>query len=395
MAWIRKRRRNDGGITYVVTWREPGDTKESTISIKDDLAKAELNVRLLDANGQSFAAAKRSQENAKIGGPSLIDSMLRHISTLVGVEDETVRRYRSMARDHFKGNFGNLPVAAVEHDDVITWIRYMQAKPSKKRPGQGYSAKSIWGYHALLSATMESAIRLGFRTSNPCRGIKLPKESATEEKMRFMTAEESLAIVRTLPLRYQPLMMALRGTGMRWGEATALYAKDFKLDVSPPSVRIERAWKGDGHGGLYIGPPKTKKSRRTISLPPSLVAEIRPLVEAAQADGGFVFRDDDGIQIRQSRFFNHWKRALTELDYPEETGERPRIHDMRHTHASLMLGGGFEIFKLSRRLGHESIQTTVDRYSHLTPDAHFQGAEIAENVLSVEAVPEVSIVEAA
>lgn len=382
MAWIRKRRRNDGGITYVVTWREPGDTKESTLSIKDDLARAELNVQLLDANGQSFAAAKRAQDNANIGGPSLRDVMTKHINLLTSAGPSAIASYRSAVRDHFAGQFGHMPIKAVRHEDIVTWIRYMEAKPNLRNKKKTLSAKSISNHHGLLSATMKTAIRLGLRDDNPCGGIALPKDDATEEKMHFMTREESSAIINEMPERYRPLLKALLATGMRWGEATALYAKDFKLDASPPTVRIERAWKSDRAGNFYIGPPKTKKSRRTISLPASLVTEIREHVEAARKSGTFVFLDDDGLQIRQNRFYNYWKRGLTRLGYPAVEGERPRIHDFRHTHASMMLSGGFEIFKLSRRLGHESIQTTVDRYSHLTPDAHFEGAAIAEKAFA-------------
>lgn len=386
MAWIRKRRRNDGGITYVVTWREPGDTKESTISIKDDRARAELNVQLLDANGQSFAAARRAQENANIGGPSVRDLMTKHIGLLTSAGPSALASYRSAVRDHFGGQLGHLPVKAVKHEDIVIWIRYMQTKPSLRSKTKGLSAKTISNHHGLLSATMETAIRLGLRSDNPCRGISLPKDAATEEKMHFMTREESTAIINEMPERYRPLLKTLLATGTRWGEATALYAKDFKLDVNPPTVRIERAWKSDRAGHFYIGPPKTKKSRRTISLPASLVSEIREHVDTARKSGDFVFMDDDGRQIRQNRFYNYWKRGLTRLGYPAVEGERPRIHDFRHTHASMMLSGGFEIFKLSRRLGHESIQTTVDRYSHLTPDAHFEGAAIAEKAFSGKAL---------
>ncbi|WP_461172262.1 site-specific integrase [Arthrobacter sp. Z1-9] len=193
-----------------------------------------------------------------------------------------------------------------------------------------------------------------------------------------MTAAESLAIVQVHPPRYQPLMAFLRGTGARFGEATALFG-DFQLDVQQPTVRIEKAWKRDKNDRFYIGPPKTKKSRRTVSLSPSLVAAVGPWVEAAGPEG-LVFTTTYGGPIRHSTFYEFWEDALTSLGYGK-SGERPRIHDMRHTHASLMLGAGMSPFELSRRLGHESIQTTVDRYSHLVPDAQFRAAEMAERAL--------------
>lgn len=94
-----------------------------------------------------------------------------------------------------------------------------------------------------------------------------------------MTAAESLAVVQAHPVRYQPLMAFLRGTGARFGEATALLGRDFQLEVQQPTVRIEKAWKRDADDRFYVGPPKTKKSRRTVSLSPSLVALVRHAVE--------------------------------------------------------------------------------------------------------------------
>jgi integrase len=193
-----------------------------------------------------------------------------------------------------------------------------------------------------------------------------------------MTAQASLDIVKAHPDRYQVFVACLRATGARFGEVTAFYADDFQLDSATPSVRVERAWKRDGDNRFYIGPPKTKKSRRTISLPPSFVRDVRPIVEST-APGQHVFRTSYEGPIRHSTFWQFWNDSIEALDYPAD--DRPRIHDMRHTHASLMLAGGMSIYELSRRLGHESIQTTIDRYSHLVPDAHFRAIDIAEKAL--------------
>lgn len=389
MAWIKALKRKDGGTTYRISWREPGATKESTMTVRDDLERAKLNVRLIDANGGSLEAATRAMQVANIDGPTVETVMRKHIDQLVNVEPETIRRYTAAIPQHFSGDLGKMPMAAVRHEDVVLWIKYMRNKPSARNKNGRLSAKTIQNYHGLLHSTFETAIRMGYRTDNPSRGIKLPKDNATEEKMHFMTAEESLRIIRKLPERYQPLLLTLRATGMRWGEATALYGRDFDLEANPPRVRIERAWKMDGNGSHYLGAPKTKKSRRTVSLPPSLMTQIKPLIDRSNADGGLVFRDEGESRVRHQRFYNYWWRALKRLGYERGSDDCPRPHDFRHTHASLMLAGGFDIFKLSRRLGHESIQTTVDRYSHLSPDAHFEGANIAEKVLELEFVGEI------
>lgn len=376
MASIRERSRADGSVAYGVLWRDADTGKQTSYNLQSK-DEAQRFRRLVEANGNSLTAVERILEKVSIGGPTVAENMTRHVEMLTRAGPDQIKRYGAAIKNHFSGRLGKLPVAAVEHEDVVLWVKSMQAATYKGKP---LSAKTIANHHGLLSASMETAVRLRRRGDNPCKGVQLPRDESIREKMHFMTAAESLAVVEAHPERYQPLMAFLRGTGARFGEATALLGGDFHLDVLQPTVRIEKAWKRDGDDRFYVGPPKTKKSRRTISLSPSLVALVRPAVAAAGPDG-LVFRTSYGGPIRHSSFYEFWSAALDKLKYPEGAGNRPRIHDMRHTHASLMLGAGMSPFELSRRLGHESIQTTVDRYSHLVPDAQFRAAEMAERAL--------------
>lgn len=375
MASVRERTRADGSTAYAVLWRD-ADTGKQTSYPLDTRNAADNFKRMVEANGNSLTAVEQILEKVAIGGPTVAENLTRHIEMLTRAGPDQIKRYTNAVKNHFGGKFGKLPVGAVEHEDVVAWVKMMQTKTYKGTP---LSAKTIANHHGLLSASMETAIRLKRRGDNPCKGVQLPRDESITEKMHFMTAQESFAVVQAHPVRYQPLMAFLRGTGARFGEATALYGRDFALDVSQPTVRIEKAWKRDKNDRFYIGPPKTKKSRRTVSMSPSLVAVMRPVVEAAGKDG-LVFVTTYNGPIRHSSFYEFWEGAMDSLGYPKPP-ERPRIHDMRHTHASLMLGAGMSPFELSRRLGHESIQTTVDRYSHLVPDAQFRAAEMAEKAL--------------
>lgn len=377
MASIRERRRADGSPYFSVLWRDADNGKQTSYSL-DSKEESERFKRMVESNGNSLTAVQRILEKVVIGGPTVAENMERHIDMLTRAGPDQIKRYRNAMKNYFGGRLGKLPVSAVGHEDVVLWVKYMQAQKYK---GKLLSAKTIANHHGLLSASMETAIRLRRRADNPCKGVQLPRDGSIKEKMHFMTAAESLAVVQAHPARYQPLMAFLRGSGARFGEATALYGRDFHFDIEQPAVRIEKAWKRDENDRFYIGPPKTKKSRRTVSLSPSLVAILRPAVEAAGPDE-LVFRTTYGGPIRHSSFYEFWEAALDSLGYPPAvSGERPRIHDMRHTHASLMLGAGMSPFELSRRLGHESIQTTIDRYSHLVPDAHFRAAAMAERAL--------------
>lgn len=371
--------KKDGTYSYRLMWRDPeyGPRHETF----QDKHEAELWKRLLDANGQSLTIAHQLYEEAKQDGPTMAVLFEEHFEQLTDVGAYQLKRYRSAVEQHFSGLLAR-KVAGITRRDIAAWINEMKAKPG--RYGQPLSAKSIANQHGLLSAAMNTALVNGYRADNPCKGIKLPKSTHTEEPIRFITRDEWDAILGNLDPHFLPFFQFLVGSGLRFGEATALKAADFNLDAAAPSVRVTKAWKQDDNGGYFIGPPKTKKSRRTVSLAPSTIQAIRARVEAAGE--GYVFTLKQGGVMRSGATYNRaWEPALLKCGYVKHTevaqGNMPRMHDIRHTHASWLIAAGMEIFQLSRRLGHESVTTTMDRYSHLLPDAAFSAIQIAEKAL--------------
>ena len=244
----------------------------------DEKSEAERWKRLLDANGQSMAQASKLYEEHDAGGITFAELFEEHLNQLTDVGPYQMKRYRSAYRDHF-GSLAGRTVKGITRADVSAWINEMRKKPG--RYGQPLSAKTIANHHGLLSGCMTTAVNNGHRADNPCKGIKLPKSTHTEEVIRFITQAEWRTIMENMDAHFRPFFQFLVGTGLRFGEATALTPKDFDLDGPMPSVKVTKAWKEDEDRGHYIGPPKTKKSRRTVSLAPSTVEAVRPLVEAA------------------------------------------------------------------------------------------------------------------
>jgi integrase len=145
---------------------------------------------------------------------------------------------------------------------------------------KGLAPKTIANVHGLLSAAMTTAVRLGYRADNPCVGVVLPKSVATRDEMTVLTRDEFALLLSKVSGFYQPLVLTLVATGLRWGEATALTAGDVDLDARPATLRVTKAWKRDADRHWYVGPPKTKRARRTVSLPDELVDVLLPLVAA-------------------------------------------------------------------------------------------------------------------
>jgi integrase len=382
MASIRTRQRKDGSEYHTLTWREDG--RQRALSF-DAIKEAERWKKLLDANGQSFAKAEEVYEESEHDGPTVAEAMLDHIDQLVGTTPYTIKRYRSAVRLHFSGPLGYMKIKAVTHDHVIEWIKWMQER--------GKGAKTIALQHGLLSATMETAERKDIISKNPCRGVRLPKKNRIGADGDDIDLDDFKAIrARTEP-HFQPFLDFLVGTGCRFSEATPLLASDFILDGTPPMVFITKAHKlgGDEDPARYVGEPKSRKSRRRVSLAPSTVASIRPLVEQATQDGGPVFRMKEGGVFTSQSFYNHsWEQARREAGLGIGSAKHVTVHSLRHLHAAIMCHAGMNLYELSTRMGHTSIQITSDLYAHLLPEAHFRGAAHAAKALGDASLSELA-----
>jgi integrase len=353
-------------------WRENGKGDSITF---DDRSEAEMWKRLLDANGNSLGAATKVYEDSQHDGPTVAEAMTAHVDQLVGTTPYTLKRYRDSIRLHFDGPLGQMKVKAVTYDSIIAWIKWMQ--------GRGLGPKTISDKHGLLSATFETQVRYGTITRNPCKGVRLPKKVRVGDDGDDIDLDDYKAIRDRIDPHFKPFLEFLVGTGCRFSEATALVGKDFRLDNQPPLVFITKAHKLGGEGeARYVGEPKSQKSRRRVSLAPSTVYAVMPLVEAALKDKGPVFRMKDGGEFTAQAFYNRgWKQARNAAGFKKGSDKHITVHSLRHLNAAILLHAGMSLYELSMRLGHNSIQITADLYAHLLPDAHFRGAEHAEKAL--------------
>jgi integrase len=210
----------------------------------------------------------------------------------------------------------------------------------------------------MLSTCLALAIDEGHLTSNPCKRVRLPTQQIGGAEARFLTHEEFALLIAAIPEHYRPLVVFLVGTGLRWSEATAIQTRH--VDIRAGTVRVEQAWKRVP-GGFKIGPPKTGKSKRTVNAAVMALAAVLPLLGKPSA---FVFTTPAGQPVKHANFFTHiWKPACKRAGLDPA----PRIHDLRHTHASWLISDGIQLEAVQDQLGHESILTTRKVYGHLLP----------------------------
>lgn len=258
---------------------------------------------------------------------------------------------------HIEPTFGDVPLDLISREMVGNWLIAMSRAAG--------SDKTVKNVHGLASSIMEDAIRAELITRNPFKGAFGTLPQVRTEEMVFLTRPEFDVLLAGTVEAYRPLVATLGMTGLRWSEATALQCAD--VNVHTRRLSVVRAWKRTPENYFVLGEPKSNRSRRTITLPASLAATLHPLVTGADP-GGFVFRSKMDRPIRHANFRQRvWLpavKALQEANVPKS----PRIHDLRHSHASWLIAAGVPLPAIQRRLGHESITTTVDRYGHLAPE---------------------------
>jgi integrase len=337
VATVRVRKRKDGSTYSQVRYRLDG--VESSASF-DDHAEALQFCDLATRLGPAKALDVWRVEQHHAAGMTVAQWIGHYIDHLTGVNTTTRDKYRAYLRNDIERSpIGVLPLAALSRDDIARWVNEL--------PG---AAKTIHNKHGFVAGALAAAVTAGKITANPCDGVRLPRSD--ERGTMFLTAEQFAVLRDSVTEPWRPLVEFLVASGCRWGEAVALKPGDVDRDES--TVRIVRAWRY-GPDGYTLGVPKTRKSRRTINVPASVLNKL-------DYDHKWLFVNRDGGPVRAHGFTPRvWVPAVTRSGITP----RPRIHDLRHTCASWMIAAGVPLPVIQAHLGHESIQTTIGVYGHL------------------------------
>ncbi|MFG3259034.1 tyrosine-type recombinase/integrase [Streptomyces sp. NPDC048172] len=383
MAYVEERKRADGSVSYVVRWRAGGartGKKESEVFTEEPSASQFRD--LVNAHGQRWpfgwvrGEGFRTETAREIPQEESFGAFAEHyIGLLTGIQDDTRGKYRRQIEQKMLPWFQHLSVregeGGIGRDDVAGWVNDLEAGrrgpyAARGQRFQKLKPKTIRNLHGLLYSVLQSAVdaEQPLRSANPCAATRLPRvDGSDEEAMTFLERDEFVLLYACLYGEARDLAEVLAGTGARLGEVTALQPRDLIRRGGRPAVRIQRAWKTDEDGNVYLGPPKTKKSRRTLVLTPELDALLRRLAQGKEPNE-LLFSLGVGKNGAESFRRNHWRPAVKDA---ARRGllKRPRIHDLRHSHASWLIAAKVPLPAIQARLGHESIKTTVDRYGHL------------------------------
>jgi integrase len=299
------------------------------------------------------------------------------------VRASTWESYERSVRVHLVPRLGHIPLQRLGPEDLSR--AYADLLRDGRVDGQGgLSPGSVRYLHRTIHRALRDAVDWGKVTRNAADSAKRPTGASKE--MVTWTAQELAQFLSSLegdPLQV-PILLAAT-TGMRRGEVLGLRWSDVDLDQGRLSVRqILTAPRDPATGAhtLIFGEPKTARGKRSIKLDAQTVAALKvhrleqEKVKRWGGQGwtghGLVFWElETGQPIHPDHFAKRFLRRVTLAGLP-----RIRVHDLRHTYATLALRAGVHVKVVSSRLGHASIAITLETYSHVLPDLDEDAAEV-------------------
>jgi integrase len=313
--------------------------------------KNEVREKLLRLQGAYLQGDAVEPSRMTVG--AFLDHWLK-TAAKASVRATTYTRYEGVVRLHIKPHIGGVPLQRLTPSQVQALYAELE--------GEGSARRHV---HAVLHSALVQGVKWGHVVRNICDAVTKPR--VTHREMQVLTAGQAAIFLKaTANDRFHALWVLAISTGMRLGEMLALNWADVDLKAGNVAIRhtlIETS------GKLVLGEPKTAKARRRVELPriarSALLAHRKRMFAEGHAKE-WVFCDTEGGPMRQSnlrfRSFEPIMRKVLKLGLPQI-----RIHDLRHTAATLMLQQGVHPKIVQEQLGHSQIGMTLDTYSHVLP----------------------------
>ncbi len=300
------------------------------------------------------------------------------------VKPKTYEDYRSLLRSYVLPRIGRMPVQSVRPDTLSALYRTLLTEGG--RGGRPLSPRTVGYVHAVLRKAFNDAVRLDqILTSNPAERAKRPRSQAVRQVDKVWDAAQLRTFLDAVSAhRLYPFLRLAAYTGARRGELLHLRWEDIELDGPDPHVRI-RGSTTMVAGHRVDGTTKTGRVRR-IGIDPGTVAVLREHAErqgkereracGSWREGDLVFRMEIGAPLVADAAGSLMRQTIRTLNATTQGPVLPmiRFHDLRHTHATLLLKAGVPVHVVAARLGHADPALTLRVYAHVLQD---QAVEVA------------------
>lgn len=294
----------------------------------------------------------------------------------IAVRPRTLRGYNSIIRSHLKKNFGYMKVKHLEaHHVQEYYARCMRSS---------LSAQTVVNIHRLFSQSLKQAVRWSMLQRNVLEDVTPPPRRRPD--IRILTNEEiDILLEAAMGTDFLlPIHLAVF-TGMRRSEILGVQVRDVNLQAR--NLHITRTMVDITGDQTHMDEPKSRQSRRTITMREETAellkthyrthaARMKDLGKRLAGPTQVCLRAD-GRVLTPDKLTKEFRKIADQCWL-----EGVRFHDLRHTHASLLLAAGVPIHFVRARLGHASVQTTIDIYGHLMPDADAQATHQLEHFIN-------------
>jgi integrase len=295
------------------------------------------------------------------------------------VRPATIHSYRKLVNQRIVPGLGNVRLTALDAATIEAW--YGRLRRSGGKDGRPLSPKTVACTAGVLHKALSDAVRLRLLRYNPATDARLPKrERPVAAAWSAGEAASFLEAVRDE--RLYPMWRLVLATGLRRGELLGLRWQDIDLAAGRLEV-VETRTVADGE---VIGPPKTSAGARVLGLDADTVAVLtawrkrlvaeRLAAGPAWTDSGRVFVDELGAPPHPETATGWWTAAVTRAGV-----RRIRLHDARHTAATLQLRAGVPVKVVTQRLGHADVSVTMSVYQHVTAQDDQQAADTLGRLL--------------
>tara|TARA_Y100000588_G_scaffold392520_1_gene504783 strand:+ start:910 stop:2076 length:1167 start_codon:yes stop_codon:yes gene_type:complete len=293
-------------------------------------------------------------------------------------------RYAGIVHNHLVPTLGHVLLVELQPRHVLN--AYKTWRDSGRRDGQGgLSPRTIAQHHRVLGKAMRHAVQWRLLAINPMDGVPAPRFD--KRPVTVLNRHQLRDVLNKANHSYLgPLVHAASLTGLRMGELLGLPWG--AVDLERRTLQVKQTCQWLSGRGFVFKEPKTAKSRRSVTLPQSMVdmlgkqrarqAELRlKLGPGYDNEYGLVFTTKSGRPLSPRNLSRDFRRLVHSLDIPYVTW-----HGLRHTHATLLLEENVHPKVVSERLGHSSIMVTLDTYSHVLPGLQEAAADRLDAMLA-------------
>jgi len=370
-GFVRKR-----GSTWTAYFHVIGaDGDRRQISKGGFRTKTEAQHHLVDS-----LHAVQSDEYVEQSRLSFADYLLERWLPLVesSLRPSTLNSYKSMLKLYVLPSLGAIQLQKLRADDLDQL--YARLLKDGRQDGRGgLSPKTVRSLHNMLHKALRDAERKGLVSRNVVSMADPPRRSQSgSSAMRTWTPEQLRVFLAALSgHRLEAAYLLAATTGMRRGEVLGTRWSD--LDIQHRRLAVRQTVICLNYK-ISFGTPKTARGRRLIALDPATMTALvkhlqeqeaeRTVLEGGFEDHNLCFAKIDGSPIHPDYFSQLFDRTVARLPIP-----RIRLHDLRHTHATIGLAAGIPPKVMSDRLGHSTVAFTQDIYMHAIPRLEDEAAE--------------------